>query len=255
MRSALTLAVIGTLLVSLPGSGRTRESSASPQPLPRDLEIKLALSALPPHLRAGATAYVRNPEKGFEVGLAGTNGFHALVARTGDDAMRGPWALDEYPKDVLYPISFDSAGAEAQMRVFFDIAAMQARGTRAKDAKRTIQERYKAGYYRAPGRAGISYMLSPILRTYTNPDENDQIVTASVPHVMYYAPHVSSADVGGAVPGSGPYPFVILHGIHGYNVQFVGVSERAAIVQEYQEMLDRLCGINSAWCLDTPQRR
>ena len=58
------------------------------EPLPRDLEIQLALSALPPHLRDNATVYVLNPAKGFEVARKGTNGFHAFVARTGDDAMQ-----------------------------------------------------------------------------------------------------------------------------------------------------------------------
>jgi len=48
-------------------------------PLPRDLEIQLALSALPPHLRDNATVYVLNPAKGFEVARQGTNGFHAFV--------------------------------------------------------------------------------------------------------------------------------------------------------------------------------
>jgi hypothetical protein len=66
--------------------------------------------------------YILNSDKGFEVARKGTNGLDALVARTGDDAMRGSWPLAKYPEDVLYPISFDSAGAEAQMRVFFDIA-------------------------------------------------------------------------------------------------------------------------------------
>ena len=41
------------------------------EPLPRDLEIELALSSLPAHLRENATVYVLNPEKGFEVGSQG----------------------------------------------------------------------------------------------------------------------------------------------------------------------------------------
>jgi hypothetical protein len=162
------------------------------QPLPRDLEIQLALSALPPQLRDSATVYVLNPDKGFEVAREGTNGFHAFVARTGDDAMQGAWPLTKYPEDVLYPISFDSAGAKANMRGFFDIAEMQAKGTQPETLKRLIQERYKTGYYKASERAGCSYMLSPILRTYVNPDASDNVVTASVPHVMCYAPNVST---------------------------------------------------------------
>ncbi|MGI0023929.1 MAG: hypothetical protein ACREA4_02145 [Nitrososphaera sp.] len=218
------------------------------EPLPRDLEIQLALSALPPHLRDNATVYILNPDKGFEVARKGTNEFHAFVARTGDDAFRGSWPLTEYRDDILYPISFDKAGAKAQMRVFFDIAEMQAKGTPPGELKRIIKERYKTKYYKSPERAGISYMLSPILRTYWNPDENDSVVTANIPHVMYYAPNVSNEDIGGGMPGS-MYPFVILHGPHGYSIQLLGLTERAAINKEYEEMLARLCKIKEVWCL------
>lgn len=184
--------------------------------LPRNLEIELALSALPPHLREQATIYVLNPAKGFEIAQQGTNGFHAFVTRTGDDAMRGAWPLSEYPTDILYPVSFDAAGAKAHMRVFFDIAAMQAKGTPAVELKKAIQERYKSGYYKPPERAGLSYMLSPILRTYDNPEEGDRITTGSMPHVMHYAPNISSEDIGGVKPEVGPYPMITVEGPHGF---------------------------------------
>ena len=74
------------------------------------------------------------------------------------------------------------------MRVFFDIAEMQAKGTPPRELKQMIQERYKTHYYKPPQRAGVSYMLSPILRTYVNPDQNDTVSTTNNPHVMYYFP-------------------------------------------------------------------
>ena len=231
--------------------------------LPRDLEIQLALSSLPAHLRDNATVYVLDPDRGFEVAREGTNGFHALVARTGDDAMRGSWPLTEYRDDILYPISWDQAGAKAQLRVFLDIAEMQAKGTAPQALKRIIQQRYKDKAYKAPERAGVSYMLSPVLRTYTNPDENGDVATSNIPHVMHYAPYVSNEEVGAAFPtpealryygehgrwAASPSPFVILHGPHGYHVQFLGVTETAAITREYEEMLGKLCKIKAAWCL------
>src|ERR1035438_2383928 len=58
-----------------------------------------------------------------------------------DDAMQGAWQLTKYPEDVLYPISFDSAGAKANMRGFFDIAEMQAKGTQPETLKRLIRRR------------------------------------------------------------------------------------------------------------------
>ena len=82
--------------------------------------------------------YVLNPDKGFEVARKGTNGFHAFVARTGDDAMTGEWELKEYPDDILYPISFDEEGAKNHMQEFFDIAAMQAKGMPPEELKKLI---------------------------------------------------------------------------------------------------------------------
>jgi len=252
------LALVASLVAGVHAVGSNRI-----EPLPRDLEMRLALSALPRHLRDKATVYVLNPAKGFEVATKGTNGFHAFVARTGDDTFRGSWPFKAYRDDILYPISFDDAGARANMRVFFDAAEMQAKGVSPQELKQTIQERYKTGFYKAPDRAGVSYMMSPILRTYVNPDENDMVSTAQVPHVMHYVPNVTNQALGGSMPTpeefrhfiehgrwqNNPSPFVILHGPHGYMVQFLGVTERAAIHKEYEATLARLCQIKQLWCL------
>ncbi len=252
MRKVQTIAVIAGLLFSLTASAedkQTREAMKKMEPLPRDLEIQLALSALPPHLRDNATVHVLNPEKGFEIVRKGTNGFHALVDRTDDAAFRGAWPITEYRDDLLVPISFDKAGIEAQMQVMFDVAEMQAKGTPPGELKSLIKDRYKTGYYKAPQRVGISYMLSPILRTYENPDESARVGTFNFPHIMYYAPNVSNEDIGGK-PGPGSlYPQVITPGLHGYIIQPLGLTERTAINKEYEEMLGRLCKIKEAWCL------
>ena len=264
MKKVQTFLIISGLLASLTASAEDKQGYALKnkiEPLPRDLEIELALSALPPHLREGATVYTLNPEKGFEVARKGTNGFHTFVARTGDDTFRGCWPLNEYRDDILYPISFDSAGAKAQMRVFFDAAEMQAKGTPPGELKKIIKERFQMQYYKPPERAGVSYMVAPILRTYVNPDENDDVRTANLPHVMYYAPYVSNEDIGGKPPSirfngyrmivNGFYPFVIMPGPYGYMIQLLDLTERAAINKEYEDMLGRLCRIKEVWCLNT----
>jgi hypothetical protein len=77
-------------------------------------------------------------------------------------------------------------------------------------------------------------MLAPIHRTYINPDESDRVVTLNLPHVMYYAPNVSKEDIGGVKPSPDtPYPFVILPGPHGYMIQLLGRTEKAAITKAY----------------------
>src|SRR5262249_40586629 len=151
MKKFQAMAILLAVLCSSTATAQNREiSSGKIEPLPQDLEIQLAVSALPPHLRDNATVYVLNPEKGFEVARRGTNGFHAFVARTGDDTFRGSWPLKQYRDDILYPISFDEAGTSAQMRIFFDAAELQAKGTPPEELKKSIQERYKTHYYKAP---------------------------------------------------------------------------------------------------------
>jgi hypothetical protein len=260
---AVAIPLVVLLSASAIANARQPTTTAKLTPLPRDLEIQLARSALPRHLRDSATVYVLNPAKGFEVAQKGTNGFSAFVARTGDDSFSGTWPLTAYRDDILYPISFDAAGAKENMRVFFDAAEQQAKGTPPNELKKLIQQRYATHYYKAPERAGLSYMMSPILRTYTNPDNDESVATTIVPHVMHFVPNVSNADIGGAKPAGedmqhfkehgewlhNPDPFVIHQGPHGYLVQFLGVTERAAVRKEYSGMLDRICKIKTEWCL------
>jgi hypothetical protein len=81
MRTVQIFIAITGLLLTLNANAQIHKALKA-EPLPRDLEIQLALSALPPHLRDKATVYVLNPAQGFEVARKGTNGFHAFVVRT-----------------------------------------------------------------------------------------------------------------------------------------------------------------------------
>ena len=65
-----TIAVIAGLIFSLTATAQNKPTPKGINKidtLPRDLEIQLALSALPSHLKDSATVYVLNPDKGFEI--------------------------------------------------------------------------------------------------------------------------------------------------------------------------------------------
>ena len=65
MRKVQTILVIIGVLFSLTANAENRQTPKvlnKIEPLPRDLEIQLALSALPPHLRDNATVYTLNPD-------------------------------------------------------------------------------------------------------------------------------------------------------------------------------------------------
>src|SRR6185369_12864989 len=127
--------------------------------MPVDLEIDFALSALPPHLRDQATVYLLDPKKGYYIARQGTNGFSTFVNRT-------DWESAEYDTDTYAAISYDAEGTKSHLPVFLDVAEMKASGKYSPSQIRDIVvKRVKDGTYKAPLRTGISYMLSPLLRT------------------------------------------------------------------------------------------
>jgi hypothetical protein len=217
-------------------------------PLPEDLEIELARSALPPHLREAATVHVLRPETGFEVAVRGTNGFHALVVRNDPAFAKGDWPYPAWRDDLLVPIAFDAAGVPAQMQVLLDVAAARARGASPSDVRHQLRERFASGHYAPPARAGMAYMLSPILRAYRDGGESDAVGTFVYPHFMAYAPDVTSEEIGGG--GGRGWPFVLEAGPHGYIIIPAGRAEREAIVAEHAAMLAQLCELRDEWCVE-----
>lgn len=204
---------------------------------PRALETRFALSALPPVIRARAAVYLLDPASGYVLDRAGTNGQHCFVVRT-------EWRPAEYRNDIYYANCFDSVGARNQMQVLFDAAALRAKGVTAEAAKREIERRFSDGTYKAPDRPGVSYMTAPMQRTYYV----NGLETVTFPHLMYYAPNATDADIGGAPP-LGPYPFVIDHGAHGLFIQRLGAAETAKIVAAETDLLRDLCSYRRYLCL------
>jgi hypothetical protein len=215
------------------------DSGSALEQMPRALETRFALSALPPELRAKAAVYLLDPAKGYVLDRAGSNGQSCLVVRT-------HWSPVEYRSDQYYAVCYDSAGARNQMQVLFDVAALRAKGVTAEAVKREIERRFSDGTYKAPERTGVSYMTAPLQRTYYVTG----FVTVTLPHIMYYAPNVSNGDIGGA-PALGPYPFVMDHGPHGVVIQRIGEAETAGILAAESDLLRDLCSYRRYLCLPT----
>jgi hypothetical protein len=213
--------------------------------MPALLEARLALSALPPTLREKAAVYVLDPAKGYVLERAGANGQSCFVGRT-------EWKFADYRNDVYDPICYDATGAKNHMRVWFDVAELRAKGVKPEAMKKEIEARYRSGVYKAPDHAGVSYMTAPLMRSYMSldPKDIDSVMTMSMPHLMYYAPNVTAADIGGMpCPPCTPYPFVFEPGPHGYMIQRLGDAESAKIVADEAELVSELCSYKSTLCL------
>jgi hypothetical protein len=211
--------------------------------MPKDLEVRFALSALPPHLRSEATVYVLDPATGYLLDRKGTNGLSCIVERT-------EWARAEFRNDIYTALCYDEEGSRNHLRVYMDTAAMRAKGMSAEAVKKEIARRFANKNYVAPKRMGLSYMVAPLMRTYPNPDASDHnVMTMSMPHHMIYAPNLTDRDIGGAPPPS-PYPFIFEQGPQGYMILLLGEQEKAKVVADSKQLLADLCAYRSFLCLN-----
>lgn len=224
--------------------------------LPLDLEIELALSALPKDLQADATIYVRDPKKGFVIHQQGSNDWITFVARTSVRFYEADWDY-KYPSDQLIPQAHDKVGQAHHVIPYFDIEIMRINGVAAAETKKTIRQRFADGTYAAPTSGGMSYMLAPIHRAYMEPAKSNLIMTVSYPHHMPYAPHMNASKLGAMDPHgrSG----LLDHGnedtgAHGYMYFGVQPDQAEAIRASYSELLTKLCKHHSNWCLPDSQQ-
>jgi hypothetical protein len=115
-----------------------------------------------------------------------------------------------------WPVCFDAIGSEAILPRYLREAELRLQGKTAEEVRSDTAQRFLAGEYRAPSRAGVSYMLSE--ETIAS---NGRELILVPPHLMVYAPNVRSEEIG-AVPGHAHSPMVQFEGDpHGYIIVFV----------------------------------
>jgi hypothetical protein len=92
-----------------------------------------------------------------------------------------------------------------------------------------IEEGFRSGKYISPRRAGVAYMLSGDIRNY-NPRTGK--VESFPPHVMFYAPNLTNADLGTtpeALAKDPSLPFVAYQGPQGYIIVLAGGRQKIAM--------------------------
>jgi len=184
--------------------------------LPRDLEVRLAVNALPEPLRAGASIRVLEPS-GYIDAKRGANPFTCIVSRRGGN---------------LYPVCFDEEGTRTILPAYEDDAMLRLKGATDAEVERKLAEGFADGHYRPPARPGIAYMLSPA--TYLLKDGK---LARTYPHTMFYAPFLTNADIGGVM---GRTAFVDRPGPHGMIIVLAGEKEREALLHASQALVDEV---------------
>jgi hypothetical protein len=209
------------MLTSAPGYAGPDLFAKSPQYplLPRALEVELALSAAPKHLRDQATVWVLE-QSGYKLAKQGSNAFTCVVSRRAGD---------------LFPVCWDAEGARSLLKVDFEDAQLRLAGKTTPDIEEIVAQRYKSGDYKPPSRAGIAYMLAPL--RYRIDERGAVTRTTSNPHLMFYGPSLTDTDIGGA---RGAFVFMNRVGPDGMMIVPVGQAERATILGESQSLTEQL---------------
>jgi hypothetical protein len=204
-RPARIVASLALLILASAASAQNTPNpdAAIPELMPREREMAMALDAGPAHLRAGATVYVLG-RAGYERAQEGTNGFTCIVNR-------------DHPLN-LKPTCWDAEGTRTIVPKVLRVGELLMQGKSMAEINAEIKEGFRSGRFQSPQRPGVAYMLSGDIRTW-NPQS--RTFGTFPPHVMFYAPNLTNADIGATVHDPN-LPMVAYQGPHGYMIMMAG---------------------------------
>ncbi len=88
----------------------------------------------------------------------------------------------------------DDEGVKTFLPKYLLAASLRASGKSEPQIREAIAAGFKSGTLKAPARSGVIYMLSP--HNVVTIDAEKGLVASFPPHLMFYAPNLTSADVG-----------------------------------------------------------
>jgi hypothetical protein len=239
-------ALIAISLAGMAATPQAQTTETTIEQMPAKLETQFALSAAPQGLRDRATVYLLDPRKGYHLSRQGTSGVTCIVQRTA-------WEHADFRNDIYFPLCYDAVGTKTYLKYIMDAAALRAQGMRPAALKAEVEKRFRDKTYTAPEKAGVSYMVGPIMRTIGPPDL--KVRTMAMPHVMFYAPHITNEDIG-AVPDLRVHssllsPFIERQGNdeQSYMIQLTGDAEKARILASEKALVNDLCAYREILCL------
>jgi hypothetical protein len=162
-------------------------SAGSQQPalMEREREVALALSACPGTVKDKAAVYVLE-KNGYLKVRDSQNGFTALVEHSRPTSQE--------------PQCMDAEGTRTLLPRMLKVAEWRAQGKSPDEIKSLVADAFANGIFRAPTRPGIDYMLSTENQSTNAKGE----VRSFPPHVMFYGPYLTNADLGSDGDLSGP---------------------------------------------------
>jgi hypothetical protein len=242
------LASVNSLAQTKPADTNAGSSPTKLERMPESLELRYALSALPPYLRDGATTFMLDPAKGYVLNKKGTNGMTCIVVRSD-----WQYTVRPFRDDIYWPVCYDAEGSKTLLQDYFYAAELRAQGVEARQVHTEVTKRFGTAAYPNPARAGIAYMLAPIMRTFGDSKVVDPF-TMNMPHYMFYAPNVKDADIGGKPFSQYPFVLSMSPGRDDVIILFAGETEKAKILSESTDLLNELCSYRDFLCTNEKTR-
>lgn len=196
----LSLAMFG----AVPTIGAQPAASNKPEVPPRDREVAMALSAAPAHLKDGAGVYALTGT-GYVRVRDSSNGFTCIVNR-------------DHPLN-LKPTCYDAEGTATILPKVIQVGAWMMEGKSMPEISALVADGFKNGTFISPRRPGVAYMLSGDIKNF-NPRTGQS--SSFPPHVMFYAPNLTNADIGSKGDGSDGMPFIAYPGPHAFMIMMPG---------------------------------
>ncbi|HMF95205.1 MAG TPA: hypothetical protein VKE96_12955 [Vicinamibacterales bacterium] len=173
------------MIVSAHAQSTQPAASQLPTLMERQQEIALALSACPPVVAIKAAVYALE-KSGYVKVREGQNGFTAIVQHSMPTSQE--------------PQCMDAEGTRTHLPRILKVAELRAEGKSSDDIKRFVADAFARGIFQPPSRPGVNYMLST---KNLVPDEKEKVAPFP-PHVMFYGPYVTNADLGSDGNPGGP---------------------------------------------------
>ena len=96
----------------------------------------------------------------------------------------------------------DAEGTRTHLPRVLKVAELRAQGKTREEIKRFVADAFAKGIFQPPTRPGVDYMLST--QNVVIIDEDKGIVAPFPPHVMFYGPYMTNADLGSDGNPGGP---------------------------------------------------
>jgi len=175
------------LVLGVAAGAQSVQAGSGQQPLlmERDKEVALALSACPKSVASKAAVYILE-KSGYVRIRDSQNGFTAIVQHSLPTSQE--------------PQCMDAEGTRTFLPRYLKVAEWRAQGKSPEEIKTLVAEAFAKGIFQPPSRPGVDYMLS-----HENLSPNEKgIVAPFPPHVMFYGPYLTNADLGSDGNFGGP---------------------------------------------------